>query len=556
LIQKLDKSENKRRAMSDYRFDLLANLTVRQLIAEYNKLGIDWKEIISRGGRGRGGRRGTRGRGGRDDRKRLIASSPRPADLADQLNRLQPNRLTYPVAAVKLAGLIEVESPQVYELTMFDNSSADHISSFLNIYSIPSNLNDDTSRERLVNIAYLLLILSYSRVMSKRDDKIIQTDYFIPLYTAEWTSLESMAQKWSLPVKESRGKLVRSLIENKFFETFPFNYLTYDDSTIMFQRLKSYSPIANREKYRLTGYYSRSFDPRIAISIDGGTEGEIYLSTKSTESMVPEFDGISDHFTEEVRMSARRSDFPSSPLDFWRRNLDWIKTTAQKLVKADIDSSGFESISTESIQDQYREVIWINAQWATRFKPSWAKFLILVVYPEPSGLSWLDISAGWGDRLITAMSLDMNYRGYDPNIELKRGHDRMIEMFGDQERHQVIYEPFETATIEGSYDLILTSPPFFDLEIYSEEGSQSIERYNRFEHWLDSFLLKSLDKAWRSLKANGFMMIHISDSRYHKVVDPVYNYMGRLSDSYYLGVIGLAGESDKYRPVWIWRKTQ
>jgi len=555
--------------MAVYRVDLLAKLTVKQLIAEYDNQNINWKQSLIAKSRGRGRGRGRGRNQGRNERNKLIASSPRPSDLANILNDLQPAKLTYPVAAVQLASLMEAESPQNYNLSMFDDPSADHISTFLNIYSIPSDLGS-------MAITYLLLILSYSGVISERDNRIIQTDYFIPLYSSNLQSLVAMAQNWSLSVSNRRSDLVRSLIEYKLSKLFPFNYLTYDDPSLMFRRLREFSPEYNTNRYRLTGYYSSSFDPRIALSINNVTNQNsiepIYLSTKSTESMVPEFDGISDHFTENVRMLARRSDFPWSPMDFWERNIDWIKETASKLTTNNFNarpkgsstassSTASSSMASSSIDinlneniDKYREVIWINAQWATRFKPSWAKFLILVLFPKPNGVNWLDISAGWGDRLITAISLDMNYQGYDPNLELKRGHDKMIEMFGDKNRHKVIYEPFETAILNDYYDVVLTSPPFFDLEIYSEQESQSISRYNQFNYWLRSFLLKSLTKAWRHLNPNGFMMIHISDSRYHQVVEPIYKHISSFNDSYYLGVIGLAGESNKYRPVWIWRK--
>ena len=64
-----------------------------------------------------------------------------------------------------------------------------------------------------------------------------------------------------------------------------------------------------------------------------------------------------------------------------------------------------------------------------------------------AGYKWLDISAGWGDRLIAAISLDMEYLGYDPNVKLEPGHTAIIEKFGNKDKQKICYEPFETATI-------------------------------------------------------------------------------------------------------------
>ena len=38
------------------------------------------------------------------------------------------------------------------------------------------------------------------------------------------------------------------------------------------------------------------------------------------------------------------------------------------------------------------------------------------------------------------------------------------------------------------FDVCLTSPPYYDLEIYSKEESQSTQKYKSYEAWLNGFI--------------------------------------------------------------------
>jgi hypothetical protein len=170
----------------------------------------------------------------------------------------------------------------------------------------------------------------------------------------------------------------------------------------------------------------------------------------------------------------------------------------------------------------------------------------------------IDISAGWGDRLIAAMSMNIEYLGFDPNKELVAGHNKMIEMLGNKKIHKVISQPFEDSDYSlppNYYDICLTSPPFFDLEIYSQDETQSCIRYNQIQTWLKGFLFPSLDKIWKSLKDGGYLAIHLGDTYRFRICDPMNHYIDEhLPKSFYRGVIGISGEHKRPTPVWIWQK--
>jgi hypothetical protein len=170
----------------------------------------------------------------------------------------------------------------------------------------------------------------------------------------------------------------------------------------------------------------------------------------------------------------------------------------------------------------------------------------------------LDISAGWGDRLLTAMACDMDYLGFDPNIDLEAGHSAMINLFGHPSHHQVIYEPFEDSHIPpNSFHVIgPMSPPFYDREIYSNDKNQSINRYPNFNTWLVQFLFISLRKAWNCLKLDGYFIIHMGDTHEIRICEAMNLFIEEyLPYSSYEGIISVVGETNIHRPVWIWKKS-
>jgi 16S rRNA G966 N2-methylase RsmD len=101
----------------------------------------------------------------------------------------------------------------------------------------------------------------------------------------------------------------------------------------------------------------------------------------------------------------------------------------------------------------------------------------------------LDISAGWGDRLSAAIATNLaKYQAFDPNTSLKEGHDRIINAFVPVEQRRcfnITYTGFEHAQLKADeFDLVFTSPPFFDFEIYTALPGQSVDTYKSLDAWL------------------------------------------------------------------------
>ncbi len=326
---------------------------------------------------------------------------------------------------------------------------------------------------------------------------------------------------------------------------FPYRRLYSEPPEDFFSRLKEYQPKIQQFKYRLHAYY-----PKYKLFLPPLFRGNPIVVVSSRHDY-DTIDILSDLFVENIRLSTVHRNYQQmiSPFDAW-----YTRSVAQQIATKALR---YPIITSRVL----RELLNTEVKESKQFRPTWVKSLIYLMYPSMSSgsherLSILDISAGWGDRLLTAMSLDFDYLGFDPNRELQGGHDLMIKKFGSPDRHKVLYLPFEDADIpEGKFDLVLSSPPFYNLEEYSSEPTQSIIRYPTFMEWLVKFLFSSLEKAWRGLKDGGYLAIHIGDTYQTHLCEPMNLFIEQLLPwSSFEGVVGLIGESNIARPMWIWKK--
>lgn len=155
-------------------------------------------------------------------------------------------------------------------------------------------------------------------------------------------------------------------------------------------------------------------------------------------------------------------------------------------------------------------------------------YIIRDLYKYFNARNILDFSAGWGDRLIAAASLDVKYTGVDPSKCMKPIYDIIINTLVDKNRqknYNVIYKKFEDTNFKQKFDFIFSSPPFFTLEIYEENNSeQSINKYRDLESWFQSFLCVIIQKSYMYLEKNGYFGININDFGKYKFLDRMNEY--------------------------------
>tara|TARA_R100000353_G_scaffold157845_1_gene116976 strand:+ start:35 stop:877 length:843 start_codon:yes stop_codon:yes gene_type:complete len=233
---------------------------------------------------------------------------------------------------------------------------------------------------------------------------------------------------------------------------------------------------------------------------------------------------------------------------------------------------------------------------ASQFKPSIAK----AFYDYYGSVNVLDFSAGWGDRLagFYCGETTKSFVGIDPNSTNHPNYRRQVEFY---KKHQTFFEEEKDVELicspaedvdykkyQNYFDTIFTSPPYFDVEKYSDEDTQSYKRYTHIDSWNKNFLHQTIGKIIPTLKKDGILAVNIADV-YHESVKGYVDITNSMNDFiksqglHYEGCIGMEmtkrfnsagagkGVSDYYsedlkekaiktenmafgEPIWIWKK--
>lgn len=276
-----------------------------------------------------------------------------------------------------------------------------------------------------------------------------------------------------------------------------------------------------------------------------------YISITTKKNDYDKIDKLVDYFNEQPRMDSCRRDKICSPIEIWKKKPELLEPWIHHQLK---NNNPITIIGL-------REQIWKMGFECNAFKSS----LAISIYSIFHARRILDFSSGWGDRLLAAIAYKAErYLGYDPNPDLQKGYQEIISLFCEQSenKYEVIMEPFERSQVYEMFDLIFTSPPYFNFETYiscdqKTSSTQSIVNYPNFNDWMIHFLFRSLYKCWNCLIENGNMVIHLSDVYKTNYVEAMILFvLGWCKGSRMDGSIASIGHCAKPRPLWIFHNTQ
>ena len=166
-----------------------------------------------------------------------------------------------------------------------------------------------------------------------------------------------------------------------------------------------------------------------------------------------------------------------------------------------------------------RKAIWLNVRMhSTPYKSEIRRTIVLSsgmssVTKYRAGLSKhivkkysaekvLDCCVGWGGRMLGSLAAGAMYTGFEPDPNTFRGLQGILEDVGKPA--DIHNEPAETGLTKlqsGVYDLVLTSPPYYNLEMYTA-GDQSVKEQT-WEEWVDGWLKPVIHECIRCLKPEG-----------------------------------------------------
>lgn len=154
-----------------------------------------------------------------------------------------------------------------------------------------------------------------------------------------------------------------------------------------------------------------------------------------------------------------------------------------------------------------------GTQACSNFRPAFARMLYNKYAPK-NGIVF-DSSTGYGGRLVGFLASHCReYHGTDPNTLTYDANCRLAkDLKGDKEVHLYNFpiEDLDVEHLKGKCDFSFTSPPYFKKEIYSEQDTQSCNRYPEYESWINGFLRPMIQKQYVVLKEDALCIINIED---------------------------------------------
>lgn len=183
-------------------------------------------------------------------------------------------------------------------------------------------------------------------------------------------------------------------------------------------------------------------------------------------------------------------------------------------IKRYMEHYTFENLRTPFFM--YARFFW-NAP--TNYLPMRAKAIFEKFCPK-NGVIY-DYSCGYGGRMLGALCSSNNYKyiGCEPNKDtfanLKYLGYEIEKITGKSASHELFNCCSEDLELpERFVDFAFSCPPFYALEIYSDEETQSINKFKTYTEWLEGYIRPTIKHIYKSLKPGGKFGIDISNFYY------------------------------------------
>lgn len=158
----------------------------------------------------------------------------------------------------------------------------------------------------------------------------------------------------------------------------------------------------------------------------------------------------------------------------------------------------------------------------------------------------LDPFCGFGGRLVGAMMQNINYIGIDLNKDLEPGYTKLLSDFSKETKSNVELLFQDSNTVDYSkykykYDMVFTSPPYENIEIYKHMEKKSIEEWA-------TFYKEIFQKLWDNLQPGGTYIININENIYMKILEPLF---GKAVESQ---LLKKSSKNEYKEYIYIWKK--
>jgi len=177
------------------------------------------------------------------------------------------------------------------------------------------------------------------------------------------------------------------------------------------------------------------------------------------------------------------------------------------------------------------------------------------------GHTYISGNCGFGGRMLGALSSKNNYKyvGTDPNTETMYHLHQLGEHIEQATGRENSFELHCCGSEEfigkpNSIDFSFSSPPYFDLEVYSQEETQCFNKFPKLEEWLEGYVRQTIKNIHYMLKPGRYYAVNIADFKVGGGTEIAYvDEWIRISteegmplfDTVYLGVTARAGSKEQ-----------
>jgi 16S rRNA G966 N2-methylase RsmD len=369
-----------------------------------------------------------------------------------------------------------------------------------------------------------------------------------------WLRNEDQAQA---SAADLRGASAASIVDlfRRHLVQYPLRrrYRSLEEAQNSFAALTHYEPNWDSRPYIV----SEKLDLPLRITFESpGHDQTQFIRLPNDGATYARIDWLVDYFIESSRIHCSRKG-KKSPFGAWSEYGSYVERAVQGVLTRRQDLT----------LDALREQLYADKSVpeCPHEKSSFLRSLFeLLGIPNPR---IFDGSAGWGDRLVAAMSIGAQYYvGIDPNQASQPGFKAMVESLGSlilpddapaelHARYSVLPLSMPDAILPElatpqSFDIAFLSPPSFDSEVYSNDVGQSVARWADETEWYLNFMHPTLARCWELVRPGGYFIVQsILINRIAPYIEATF------ADAFYCGPISVE-VSTRNKPMWIWCKVE
>lgn len=219
---------------------------------------------------------------------------------------------------------------------------------------------------------------------------------------------------------------------------------------------------------------------------------------------------IIDYFTFTERLRTKGK-YNASFFDFLN-NIDEFKK--KKFISNMLDY--YEKVKnknkTKNQYVVYKEVYNVCISAINAFRP----IMAMEIYQKYNASKVLDFTCGWGGRAIGAAAMNIDtYTGIDINCNLSVSYGNLMVYLSEKSNTQINLTIADAITYDYSsleYDLVLSSPPYYFLEKYSNNM-----KYDSKQEMNEQFYKPLFLNSYKYLKEGGYFCLNINSEIYQSV---------------------------------------